>query len=238
MSRQPFKFKQFTVHQDQCAMKVGTDGVLLGAWAPLGHSPETILDIGAGTGVVALMLAQRSTAQLIDAIEIDDKAYEQCVSNFEQSPWGDRLFCYHASVQEFALEIDDQYDLIVSNPPFYPEAYKTPDKQRNLARFEDALPFGHLLACAAKLLSPSGIFAVIIPFEEEERFTAIASSVGLFVREVLHIKGTPTAKIKRSMIAFSFKKQSVLSNELVIETARHQYTEAYKDLTGEFYLKM
>ena len=97
----PFKFKQFTINQNRCAMKIGTDAVLLGAWTSLEANPFSILDIGAGTGVLALMMAQRSSAELIDAIEIDDAAYEQCVDNFEQSPWADRLFCYHAALDEF-----------------------------------------------------------------------------------------------------------------------------------------
>ena len=113
MSSKPFAFKYFKVTQDKCAMKIGTDGVLLGAWSSLEKNPFSILDIGAGTGILSLMLAQRSRAQLIDAIEIDDQAYEQCVENFEQSPWGDRLFCYHASLEEFAEDIEDKYDLII-----------------------------------------------------------------------------------------------------------------------------
>ena len=121
----PFKFKQFKVSQNKCAMKIGTDGVLLGAWSSIENNPFSILDIGAGTGIISLMLAQRCNAELIDAIEIDDSAYEECVENFEQSPWGDRLFCYHASLEEFVNEIEDKYDLIISNPPFYSEDYKT-----------------------------------------------------------------------------------------------------------------
>ena len=115
----PFKFKQFTIEQDRCAMKIGTDGVLLGAWVSLKNNPFSILDIGAGTGIIALQLAQRSHAEMIDALEIDENAYEQCVDNFENSQWGDRLFCYHASLEEFVEEIEDKYDLIISNPPFF-----------------------------------------------------------------------------------------------------------------------
>ncbi len=115
----PFKFKQFTVEQDRCAMKIGTDGVLLGAWVSVNKNPFSILDIGAGTGIIALQLAQRCNAEMVDAIEIDENAYEQCVDNFENSPWGDSLFCYHASLEEFVDEIEDKYDLIISNPPFY-----------------------------------------------------------------------------------------------------------------------
>ena len=123
-----FQFKKFTINQDRCAMKVGTDGVLLGAWCPIDNNPFSILDIGAGTGILSLILAQRSNAehpslqgelaQQIDAIEIDENAFEQCVETFESSPWGDRLFCFHAGLDEFMEEPEDEYDLIISNPPF------------------------------------------------------------------------------------------------------------------------
>ena len=140
MSNQPFLFKQFSVNQDKCAMKIGTDGVLLGAWATLFHSPTSVLDIGTGTGIIALQLAQRSDAELIDAIEIEGNAYEQAVDNFEDSPWGDRLFCYHTSLEEFANEIDETYDLIVSNPPFYRDDFLSNNKARNKARSTTSLP--------------------------------------------------------------------------------------------------
>ncbi len=122
-------------------MKIGTDGVLLGAWASLAHQPDSILDIGTGTGVIALMLAQRSPAMLIDALEIDEDAYEQAVENFEQSDWGDRLFCYHAAFDEFVEEMQDEenYELIISNPPFYAEDYTSENSQRNQARFAEAV---------------------------------------------------------------------------------------------------
>jgi tRNA1Val (adenine37-N6)-methyltransferase len=110
-----FSFKKFSIEQDRCAMKVGTDGVLLGAWTPIENNPFSILDIGTGTGIIALMLAQRSNAEQIDALEIDEEAYEQSVDNFN-SPWGDRLFCFHAGLDEFVEEPEDEYDLIISNP--------------------------------------------------------------------------------------------------------------------------
>lgn len=233
-----FKFKEFSVEQDRCAMKIGTDGVLLGAWASINHHPFSVLDIGSGTGVIALMLAQRSLAEVIDALEIDDDAYEQSVSNFENSPWGDRLFCYHASLQEFAEEIDDTYDLIVSNPPFYSDDYKSNNAQRDLARFEDAMPFHHLLESVSTLLSETGKFVVIIPFKEEKNFILLAATFNLYPNQILRIKGTPNTSIKRSLLEFSFLEKDIKTSELIIETERHQYTQDYVNLTQDFYLKM
>ncbi len=234
----PFKFKEFSVNQDKCAMKIGTDGVLLGAWTSLNTNPFSVLDIGSGTGVLSLMMAQRSAAQNIEALEIDADAYEQCSGNFESSPWADRLFCYHASLLEFAEEIEDTYNLIVCNPPFYSEAYKTNNEARDLARFNDAMPFEHLIYAVANLLSDDGIFSVVIPFKEEADFIALALKVGLFPNRNLHVKGHPNSAIKRTLLEFSFKESKIETSELIIETGRHQYTEDYINLTKDFYLKM
>lgn len=234
----PFTFKEFTVNQDRCAMKIGTDGVLLGAWATIEHNPFSILDIGTGTGILSLMLAQRSHAETIEAIEIDDAAFEQAAGNFEDSPWGDRLFCYHAGFNEFVEEIDDKYDLIVSNPPFYSENYKTENPQRDLARFTDALPFEHLLHGTAKLLDDNGRASFIIPFSEEVNFISLAEKMNLYPNRITRVKGTNTSEIKRSLLEFSFTKTAIDSSELIIETSRHQYTEDYINLTKYFYLKM
>lgn len=234
----PFQFKQFTVHQDQCAMKIGTDGVLLGAWTSIETHPFSILDIGAGTGILSLMLAQRSHAEVIEALEIDDLAYVQCVENFEQSPWNDRLFCYHASLEEFAEEIDDTYDLIICNPPFYADDYKTENLQRDLARFQDAMPFEHLLESVATLLSENGTFSVVIPFSEETTFISLASKTALFPKRITRVKGSPTSEIKRSLIEFSFLQTKIEVSELTIEISRHNYTQDYMELTKDFYLKM
>jgi tRNA1Val (adenine37-N6)-methyltransferase len=238
MSSLPFKFKQFTIDQDRCAMKIGTDAVLLGAWTSVNQEPFSVLDIGAGSGVIALILAQRSNAELIDAIEIDDDAYEQCTENFENSSWNDRLFCYHTSLKEFTEEIEDKYDLIVSNPPFYSDDYKSDDKQRALARFEDALPFSHLLESVSNLLSKNGVFSVVLPFKEEEKFIALATESRLFSNSILRVKGNPSSEIKRSLMQFSFTECEVEIDELIIETERHQYTQDYINLTKDFYLKM
>lgn len=241
----PFKFKQFTVQQDKCAMKIGTDGVLLGAWASLEHNPFSILDIGAGTGVIALMLAQRSISDTIEAIEIDADAYEQCVGNFEESPWADRLFCFHAGLDELVddlldgqAEIEEQYDLIVSNPPFYSEEVSSGNEARDKARQNQSLPFDELLESVSKLLSNNGIFSTIIPFKEEDFFIQLAKTFGLFPKRICRVKGTSSSEIKRSLLEFHFKEENIIINELVIETSRHQYTQDYISLTKNFYLKM
>lgn len=229
----------FAIQQDRCAMKVGTDSVLLGAWCPIDNHPFSVLDIGAGTGILSLMIAQRSHAEQIDALEIDEDAHEQCVENFENSPWGDRLFCFHAGLDEFVEEPEDEYDLIISNPPFYSEDYKTENSSRDLARFQDAMPFEELVEAADLLLSENGIFAVIIPYKEEEKFIGLCAEVELFPVKVTRVKGTPNTEIKRSLLAFKRYELPVLeADELVIEINRHDYTDAYIELTKDFYLKM
>lgn len=236
-----FKFKEFSINQNKTAMKVGTDAVLLGAWCSLKNKPDTILDIGSGTGVLSLMLAQRSNATTIDAVEIDENAYEQTVENFEQSCWADRLFCYNASFQNFALEMveeDQQYELIISNPPFYTDDFETENNSRNKARFTSSLSFEELLNGVSKLLSENGIFSVIIPFKEEVNFVAVAKQYNLFLNRVCRVKGNSTSKIKRSLLEFSFTNQSTKPEEIIIELKRHQYTKQYINLTKEFYLKM
>jgi tRNA1Val (adenine37-N6)-methyltransferase len=220
-------------------MKIGTDGVLLGAWTPIQNNPNSILDIGTGTGIIALMLAQRTSANQIDALEIDEEAYEQATDNFENSPWNDRLYCFHAGLDEFVEEPEDEYDLIVSNPPFYTDDYKSATEQRDLARFADAMPFEDLIEAADLLLSENGILSVIIPFKEEENFLALAKEYELFPLKITRVKGTPTTEIKRSLLAFSRNENAdFVIDELIIETARHIYTSEYIELTKDFYLKM
>src|SRR5680860_402092 len=224
----PFQFKQFAINQDRCAMKVGTDGVLLGAWASLDMNPDSILDIGSGTGLIALMLAERSTAETIDALEIDEAAYEQCVENFEASPWGDRLFCYHAGLDEFVAEWEDTYDLIVCNPPFYSEDVSSGNISRDTARQNTALPFEELLNGVSLLLSEDGVFATIIPYKEEGDFLVLASSLGLYPQKITHVRGNPTAQIKRSLLQFGCIQTKVDVDDLTIEIERHCYTPEYQ----------
>jgi tRNA1Val (adenine37-N6)-methyltransferase len=234
-----FSFKQFNVSQDKSAMKIGTDAVLLGAWCPIENRPKTILDIGAGTGILALMLAQRTNAMQIDAIEIDEDAFEECVLNFENSSWSDRLYCFHAGLDEFVDDPEDEYDIIISNPPFYTENFKSGNSSRDLARFEDSLPFEDLIDAANLLLSDDGIFAVVIPYKEEERFMDLCSESSLFPVKVTRVRGAHNTPIVRSLMAFKRYELAVLeADELVVEINRHEYTDDYINLTQDFYLRM
>ena len=178
------------------------------------------------------MLAQRSSAELIDALEIDEDAYEQAVENFENSDWGDRLFCYHAVFDEFVEEMQDEekYELIVSNPPFYSADYSSGDAKRDQARFLEALPFEELLEGASLLLSKKGKFSVIIPHTEEEKFLYLAGNFDLFPQRITRVKGTPQSTVKRSLLEMSFLKGQPEEDELIIETARHQ-SVSYTHLT-------
>ena len=234
-----FKFKQFSVQDNKSAMKIGTDAVLLGAWCPVDDNPKRILDIGAGTGILSLMMAQRTNADQIDAIEIDEDAFEECVENFENSPFSDRLFCYHAELDEFVQEPEDEYDLIICNPPFFAETVKSNNLQRDLARFQDAMPFEDLIDAADLLLTEDGIFAVIIPFSEEQRFISLCADVDLYPTKATRVRGSQTSEIVRTLLAFKrYEVPLILASELAIEINRHEYTDEYINLTKDFYLKM
>lgn len=236
----PFRFKEFSISQDRCAMKIGTDGVLLGAWTPVNSEVNSILDIGTGTGIIALMLAQRSYAETLDALEIDEDAYEQAVENFENSPWGDRLFCYHAAFDEFVEEMqDEEYDLIVSNPPFFASKPTTENAtSRETARQQYSLPFNELLHGVSFLLSAKGTFSTIIPKEEEIEFLKLAAENKLFPTKITDVKGTATSKIKRCLIVLSFEHSKTEKDVLILEESRHNYTSEYKKMVAPFYLKL
>ena len=220
-------------------MKIGTDGILLGAWCFLEEDPKKILDIGSGTGVVSLMLAQRSNALIIDSVEVEKNAFEQTVANFESSEWSDILFCYHSTFQNFGNQLEgENYDLIVSNPPFYTDSFETKNTARNKARFTSSLSFIELIKGVFKLLSKQGQFITIIPFKEEVNFIDLAEEKNMFINEICRVKGNNTSKVKRSLLTFSFYKKNIKTTTLVIEKARHQYTEDYINLTKDFYIKM
>lgn len=230
-----FQFKEFSIQQEQAAMKVGTDSILLGSWVAL-DQVDSILDIGAGTGILALMMAQRSSAMTIDAVEIDAAAHEEAVTNFENSPWGDRLFCYHSSIQEFADEIEDKYDLILSNPPFFdPDAIQSLS-QKSIARQTHLLNHITLLKNTKKLLSATGTCAFVIPYEMEAFFVDLSKNMGLFPYRILRTKDTKKANFKRSLLQFQLKKIACETRELVLKNLDKTYSKEFIALTEEFYL--
>ena len=250
-----FKFKQFEVAQDQCAQKIGTDAILLGAWTNPVDQPYSVLDIGTGTGVIALMIAQRFLNAQVDAIEIDDAAFEQATANFENSPYGDRLFCYHAAFQEFYEEVEDRYVLIISNPPFFDGRLERDDdlvdEKRQQARFDDALPFEELVYGVYQLLETDGTFACVIPSNREEKFLKITDHFQLTPVRKTYVRGTADSPVKRVLMEFRFRESDISTatsannpvadckvEHLVIEKSRHDYTNEYIKLTKDFYLKM
>ena len=230
-----FQFKQFSVEQDQCAMKVGTDGVLLGAWADA-DTPQQILDIGTGTGLIALMMAQRFSLAQLTALEIDTDASKQAEENFKQSPWNNRLQLKHIPLQSF--ETKKSYDLIVSNPPYFENVSKAKGATRTQARHTDSLSFETLIEYSAKLLTNKGVLALILPSEVKEKVEQIALKKQLFLNRVGWVKGNKKTPTKRLLLQFSFQEKVLKENTLIIEKERHQYTDEYVQLCKDFYLKM
>jgi tRNA1Val (adenine37-N6)-methyltransferase len=234
-----FYFKQFAIAQDKCAMKVGTDGILLGAWARLPENAQ-ILDIGTGTGLLALMLAQRSqsSSTFIDAVEIDHDAYQQAKENIESSPWRDRINIYHSSIQDWEIACSHQYDLIISNPPFFENAFKPSQNSRNLARHSDSLSQTDILQVASQLLKPNGHLAVIYPTDLANNFLAKAQSFNLFCDRQAYVKPTPQSVVKRMLLELSPTKYPTQTMTITIEERKHLYTQDYIALVKDFYLNL
>lgn len=234
MSNNYFQFKQFKINQSNCAMKVGTDGVLLGAWTDV-ENVKSILDIGTGTGLIALMLAQRSNA-LINAIEIDKDAYIQAKDNIENSNWNDRIKIQNVSLQDFVT--DEKFDLIVCNPPYFQNSLKNPDEKKTIARHTVTLTFDELIDYSVKILSPLGRLVVIIPFSEIDSFMKKAENQKLSLNKILNVKPNATKEIKRVICEFEFIKKPFSESYLTIEKgSRHEYSDEYISLTKDFYLK-
>ncbi len=232
-----FRFKQFAIEQDRTAMKVGTDGVLLGAWVSLRGDEGRILDIGTGTGVIALMLAQRSGSR-VDGVEIDPDGAEQARENVDMSPWADRVAIYCSDIQSYVCD-DGGYDLIVSNPPYFVSSMLSPSVQRTTARHTTDLSFRDLGEAVVRLLNPNGRFALILPPAEMQLFEREVSE-RLFVVRRCDVYSRVGVAIKRLLCEFSLTPPEVepLHETLIIEGETHlQYTDEYRDLTRDFYLK-
>ena len=238
MSNDYFSFKQFTVHQDRCAMKVGTDGTLLGAWAKGG---DRILDVGTGTGLIALMLAQRFPQAMVDAIDIDSDSCLQAHENVVASPFADRVNVHHCRLQDFTPVIPKEkwtdnesslhYDAIVVNPPYFEQSLKAPDVQRSMARHTDSLSYRDLMNGVVRLLDTDGEFSVVIPFDCRSSLETEAIMAGLYPSRVCAVKTTPRKTARRYLLAFRKHPEEIETSELLMNS------DAYHDLVKDFYLK-
>ena len=235
MANDYFSFKQFTIYQGKSAFKVGTDGVLLGAYADLA-GVRSILDIGSGTGLISLMLAQRCDAE-ITAIEPDHESFIQACENVSRCPWHERIKVRHTDLQNFDRK-HEKFDLIVTNPPYFISSLKSPDPRKSVARHNDSLTSAEILEGVLKFMSDYGHLQLILPYVEGNVFIAEANKYGLYCNSILKIKSLPTAEISRLILTFSKAQKKHVESFLTIEHGRrHEFTEEYINLTKEFYLK-
>lgn len=235
MSNNYFAFKKFTVHQEHCALKVCTDACLFGAWVAARSEilqPQNILDIGTGTGLLSLMLAQKTTA-MIDAVEIDAHAAKQATANFADATWIERLKVHHTSIQAF--EPDHFYDLIISNPPFFENDLKSVSNKRNLALHSAALSLEELLQFATDHLTAKGFFAVLLPFHRTAYFEELAIA-NFYLYDKLLVRQTPAHPYFRSMLLFGKSQGSTNEDEIIIRNDNQQYSEAFTHLLKDYYL--
>ena len=238
-AKQIFRFKQFDIAQENCAMKIGTDGVLLGAWIGVGEATKQILDIGTGTGVIAIMLAQRALSAKIIGVEIDTLACAQARANMEASPWKNRLVTIESSIQDYANDVEDCYDLIVSNPPFFTGGTLSTNQSKRQVRHTIKLPTADLLNVVGKLLSPKGQFCVILPPIEGEKFITQAAQYNLHCSKITEVHAKVEKKLERVLLQFERVVKLTTKDRLVIQKGgRHQYTKDYIELTKAFYLNM
>jgi len=237
MANTYFQFKQFTVHHDICAMKVGTDGVLLGAWTDVKNA-RRILDVGTGSGILALMMAQRNLSAEILAIDVNDKAVKQAVVNIKNSPFSDKIKVDHVSFQQLATNNKYVYDLIVTNPPYFVDSLKSPDKSRTEARHSTGLNLNDLFYFSKQIISENGSLSMILPFDQKMNALAEANSCGWFLLRSTDVYPKPNSKPKRVLLEFTTNEFSKIEEELTIEIERHIYSEDYISLTKDFYIKM
>lgn len=232
-----FRFKQFTIQQEHTAMKVGTDGVLLGAWTSVPGPGARVLDIGTGTGLIALMISQRTMDVAVDALEIDSSSAKQAIENFQNSPWKDRISCIHSSFQDYSSQKKSQYDLVICNPPFFSGSSKTPSKERNLARHDDSLSLEDIFKGSVALMKKKSIISLVLPVYKQEQALDLAREYLMCCSRRTHVIPAPGKSIKRVLLEFSFIQGTCSEEEITIETdKRHIYSDRYKNLTDPFYL--
>lgn len=233
---QPFRFKQFSVNDDRCGHKVGTDSIVLGCWATA-NSAAQILDIGTGCGLLALMLAQRFPNAQVTAVEIDKQACGQAEQNLRQSPFADRLDTVNVDVRRFRPSAS--FDLIVCNPPYFASSLQPDDDARAAARHDNQLTFSELTEVVVRLLNQRGQFCAVLPFRRASEFMDTATDRGLSLTRRCNVSPTPESEPKRSLLSFGRQEpETVEFSELLVEESRHQYAAGYVELAKEFLLKM
>ncbi|MBK0402110.1 methyltransferase [Adhaeribacter sp. BT258] len=234
MANAYFQFKQFRINQDRTAMKVCTDSCVLGAWAEVKDAKQ-ILDIGTGTGLLSLMVAQRSHAQ-ITAVEIDAAAAAQAEENFAESPWKNRIVLAQKSLQQFGQENQQQFDVIICNPPFFQASLKSPDTARTIAKHTQELPFEDLVHFVKQFLTPEGIFYLLLPPAEAEVFRNLAFKEKLFPARELQLFTQPDGKHLRTIYAYSFWEKPTQKQSLIIRNPDQAYTADFATLLKDYYL--
>ena len=236
MGKNSFQFKQFVVNQEHCAMKVGTDGTLLGAWANAPEGASKILDIGTGTGLIALMMAQRFPDAQIIGIDIDSDATIQAMENVAASPFTDRIMINREDATKF--EDKEGFDAIVSNPPYFVDSLTCPGEQRTMARHAVTLNYQTLMHTANKLLKNDGIISIVIPTENIEDINSVSACEGLFVTRVCKIKTTPNKQSKRQLVEIrKHPVDKIDYREEILEDNPGHRSEWYHNLTKDFYIK-
>lgn len=237
MSNTYFQFKQFRIDQNNCAMKVCTDSCILGAYAKA-NDAQNILDIGTGTGLLSLMVAQRTHA-IIEAVEVEEHAYSQAKNNFSASLWADRLSIYHNSIQRFSLERNAKYDTIICNPPFFTNQLKSTEVKKNIALHSEALTFKELIEAVSKLLEENGHFISLLPAYEFDLLKNEAANYNLYPISILKIKDKKQLPVIRIISTFSTNKQeTILEDELIIKYQEGKYTEQFQELLKDYYLNL
>lgn len=236
MSNNYFAFKQFTIHQDLCAMKVTTDACLQGALGCTTPSPARILDIGTGTGLLALMMAQMHPEATLDAVELDGLAAQQATANFQASPFAQRMHVHQGDITEFFPSV--QYDYIICNPPFFINSLKNPDATLSAARHQATLNLHSLLKTAQRLLMPQGIINILLPTQEQAALTQVAQQEGLYLKKMIHIRHQPDRPIKRIVSQLQLEPTNCEEEEMFIYDSVGKYSEAFTQLLAPFYLAL
>lgn len=235
MANNYFKFRQFSINQSGNVFRVGTDGVLLGAWADTAGA-STVLDIGTGTGLLALMMAQRIPDGFITAIEPDEESYRCATSNIQSSGWSSRIEVINNSLKDFAHDSRGQFDLIISNPPYFSESLKNPDAQKAGFRHSNSLPHEEIISFARKELCDNGRLSLILPYAEGNVFIAGAAIAGLYCTRMTKVRSLQGSPVKRLLLEFSRKNHSPVVKILTTGHPDHGgYTMEYKELTKDFY---